>query len=599
MNELNEGLPVQLLELIGSVQDPMLLFSATGKLLWANKPFCRLVGRKEETLLGRSLSQTVEAGTEQIFDRHLGEVLAGEHTPVSFPIRSALDGAHLLVNCSFSHLKHQGFAYIMVRADPELTNPDQFLQFDEATYKELLNSVQSGVVILEEDRIRYANAYFCELCGYLESELLGHHFFELLHPDDVQSFAANYQTTNDGGLGDNEYEFRIKQKDGLVIYVFMVVGDIRLGGRKARVASVQNVTMRMLVEEEKQSYFRQLQDQLEYVDNLIERLPLGAWIIDFHAASEKDTNAQFCSLLYRDLGFSISIRRTNLALCQMLGYSKEEMRGRSILDPMFVDDQNAKIFLDAIMKRRLGERGSYEITMRHKDNHDIPVLLEAIPTIFDPENGEAIQSIGLMVDLTERKAWEAELQRLNEKLMEYSKTDSLTGLANRRSFDEYINQERARAIREKWDLSLVIIDIDFFKKYNDGYGHLKGDDCLRKVAAVFKRSVKRAIDLVTRYGGEEFAVVLPSTSTEGAFQVAENLRIAVAEAQIPHLFSSVAPHVTISVGVATLRAGEAITVDRLIVLADEALYQSKTEGRNRVTKALRSGGERATPAEQH
>lgn len=590
MNNAKQQLPPALAELIGSILDPILIFGDSSRILWVNRSFSRLSGYAAEDLIGHTLSEVAESGSEGLFDRHLASVQQGDHQGLDLQLQPNRAGAEpLALSFSFSHLKHQDQEFVMARADKLVEERGRYLHLDEAAHKELLNSIQAGVLIIEEEEIRYANHYFSELCGFEEAELIGRRFFDLIHPDDLDSFIAAYSKEDDGGLGADEYEFRIKHKDGLVVYAYMVLGAIHLGGQLAQVASVHNVTMRQLIEEEKDSYFDQLQTQLEYVDNLIERLPLGAWIIDFHPIDqEKADSSQFCSLMHRELGFSIAIRRTNLALCQMLGYTKEDMMGRSILDPMFVDDDNARIFLDAIVKRRLGERGSYEITMRHKDGHDIPILLEAIPTIFDNDSGEARQSIGLMVDLTERKAWEAELQRLNEKLMEYSKTDALTSLANRRSFDEYLSQERARAMREKWDLSLVILDIDFFKKYNDGYGHLKGDECLKKVAQVFQSTVKRAIDMVARYGGEEFAIILPSTNPQGALVVAEQLRRAILEAEIPHEFSQVGPYVTISVGVATMMPGENMDVEKLIVLADEALYQSKMEGRNKVTQALRS-----------
>ncbi|MDT8447050.1 MAG: diguanylate cyclase [bacterium] len=590
MNNASKQLPAGLAELVASIIDPIVIFGTSLEVLWVNRAFARLCGYGHEDLVGQSFSQVIEPLGSRIFDEHLALVQRGDHSPLSMEIQPKRSTAEsFAVAFSFSHLKHQDREFVMARADKLVEERGRFLHLDEAAHTELLNSIQSGVLIIEGDEIRYSNHYFSELCGFEEAELIGRRFFDLIHPDDLDAFLAAYAQADSGGLGANEYEFRIRHKDGLVIYAYMVLGEIHLGGKMAQIASVHNVTMRQLIEEEKDGYYEQLQDQLEYVDNLIERLPLSAWIIDFHPVElEKSDKSQFCSLLHRELGFSIAIRRTNLALCHMLGYSKEEMRGRSILDPMFVDDDNSRIFLDAIVKRRLGERGSYEITMRHKDGHDVPILLEAIPTVFDHETGEASQSIGLMVDLTERKAWEAELQRLNEKLMEYSKTDALTSLANRRSFDEYLNQERNRAIREKWELSLVILDIDYFKKYNDGYGHLKGDECLRKVAEVFRSVVKRAIDMVARYGGEEFAVILPSTNLEGAYTVAEQLRKSILEAEIPHEFSQVGPYLTISIGVATMAAGENMEIEKLIVLADEALYQSKLDGRNRVTKALRT-----------
>jgi len=588
MERTVDSLPTQLVAFLASIADPMLLFSETGDLIWVNKAFCRIVGRREGTLLHRNLSDVLEAGDGRIFEESLKQALTGQHAPVQLEVTSALSGANLLMDFNFSHISQLDETFLMVRADVDEQEPNKFMQFDEATYKGLLNAVQSGVVILEKDQIQYTNEYFCELSGFQEDELVGRHFYDMIHPDDLQPFRDAYQNRGQGGIGDDEYEFRIRNQDGFVTYVYMVLGELDLKGRLVQVASIHNITMRKLAEEDKQSYFNQLQEQLEYVDNLIERLPIGAWIIDFSTQNIKSTGNPFCDLLHKELGFSIAIKRTNEVLCRMLGYTQAEMVGKSILDPMFVDETNAKVFLDAIIERRLGKRGSYEVTMTHKDGQDIPILLEAIPTTFHPETGEATQSIGLMVDLTERKAWEAELNRLNAKLLEFSKTDALTTLANRRYFDEFLTKERARALREKWELSLVIIDIDFFKKYNDGYGHLKGDDCLRKVAAAFKKTVKREIDLVARYGGEEFAVVLPSTTLEGAYIVAEQLRVAVLDAELPHEFSGVGPYVTISVGVATMHAGENITGDKLIVLADEALYQSKMDGRNRVTRALRT-----------
>jgi len=587
MNQTADALPTQLIAFLTSITDPMLLFSNEGELIWVNQPFCRVVGRREGTLLHRNLSDVLEAGDSRVFEASLQQALKGQHAPVQIEVTSALSGDNLLMDFNFSHISQQDQTFLMVRADIDEQEHARFMQFDEETYKGLLNAVQSGVLILEKDQIQYTNEYFCELSGFSAEELLGRHFFDMIHPNDVQSFSEAYSKRGQGGIGDDEYEFRVRNQDGLVTYVYMVLGELNLKGRALQVASVHNVTMRKLAEEDKQNYFRQLQDQLEYVDNLIERLPLGAWIIDFLPCDKEDPNP-LCNRLHKELGFAISIRRANEVLCQMLGYSQQEMVGKSILDPMFVDEANAKVFLDALIARRLGKRGSYEVSMRHQTGHNIPILLEAIPTTFHPETGEAVQSIGLMVDLTERKAWESELQRLNAKLLEYSKTDALTGLSNRRSFDEFLSKERARALREKWELSLVIIDIDFFKKYNDGYGHLKGDDCLRKVSAAFSKTVKREIDLLARYGGEEFAVVLPSTGIEGATILAEQLRKAVLDAEIPHEFSSVGPYVTISSGVATMHAGENISGDKLIVLADEALYQSKMDGRNRVTQALRT-----------
>jgi diguanylate cyclase (GGDEF)-like protein len=159
--------------------------------------------------------------------------------------------------------------------------------------------------------------------------------------------------------------------------------------------------------------------------------------------------------------------------------------------------------------------------------------------------------------------------------------DDLTGIANRRYFNRYLSQEWLRSRREALPLSLLICDLDFFKAYNDYYGHQAGDDCLRQVAGVLSRTLKRPADLVARYGGEELAVVLPNTDSQGAETVAEELCLAVRGLQIPHHLSEVSPHVTISIGISTLVPTQETILENLIVAADLALYRAKATGRNR------------------
>lgn len=173
-------------------------------------------------------------------------------------------------------------------------------------------------------------------------------------------------------------------------------------------------------------------------------------------------------------------------------------------------------------------------------------------------------------------------QEANEILTEMSSLDGLTRIPNRRFYDETLGKEWKRAIREKKNLSLIMLDIDQFKVFNDTYGHLLGDDCLQKVAQALKSTVKRSGDFVARYGGEEFSVILPNTDEDGALRVAENLRSTIESLEIPNINSKVKPYVTISVGVATIIPTEEIEFCELINLADKALYSAKENGRNQV-----------------
>lgn len=178
-----------------------------------------------------------------------------------------------------------------------------------------------------------------------------------------------------------------------------------------------------------------------------------------------------------------------------------------------------------------------------------------------------------------------QLEEANQKLQLLSSMDELTGIANRRQFNQALDKEWRRALRDNKPLSLIMLDIDCFKLYNDNYGHLAGDDCLKQVAYVLNTQARRPGDLVARYGGEEFAIVLPDTHPESAAQYAHRVRTAIDTLHIPHEYSTTAKHITISMGVATVIPNNKMTPDNLIKLSDDALYQSKQEGRNRITVA--------------
>jgi two-component system chemotaxis family response regulator WspR len=174
-----------------------------------------------------------------------------------------------------------------------------------------------------------------------------------------------------------------------------------------------------------------------------------------------------------------------------------------------------------------------------------------------------------------------ELEASNLELARISNQDALTGLANRRRFDETLDTEIRRAARERTPLSLLMTDVDFFKKYNDAYGHPAGDECLHRVAESLSKAVRRPADLAARYGGEEFALILPSTPREGASRVAEIVRSSVEELALPHAGSDVARHVTLSLGIATLDPGDSVSPKVFVERADAALYAAKRGGRNR------------------
>jgi diguanylate cyclase (GGDEF)-like protein len=164
--------------------------------------------------------------------------------------------------------------------------------------------------------------------------------------------------------------------------------------------------------------------------------------------------------------------------------------------------------------------------------------------------------------------------------------DGLTHMPNRRTFDDYIEREWRRQARSQKPISLILCDVDFFKNYNDTYGHQAGDACLRAVAQSIKSTVRRAGDLAARYGGEEFVIVMPDTDSKGVWHVADKIRRHLEQVGIPHSKSKAASVVTISCGIATVIPSNASSPQMLIENADRGLYRAKSQGRNCVCEAV-------------
>jgi len=188
-------------------------------------------------------------------------------------------------------------------------------------------------------------------------------------------------------------------------------------------------------------------------------------------------------------------------------------------------------------------------------------------------------------DITDQKRAEEALEESNRKLEIMSLTDGLTSIANRRHFDATLSQEISLHIRSEADLSLILLDIDHFKAFNDCYGHVAGDDCLKQIARVIADNTTRPTDLAARYGGEEFACILPSTNANGAAIVAEKIRHSIQSLAIPHEQSGVADCVTASLGVITVKCTMGISVQDIITRVDDLLYIAKSSGRNRVEQS--------------
>ena len=290
------------------------------------------------------------------------------------------------------------------------------------------------------------------------------------------------------------------------------------------------------------------------------------------------------TILITDLNGVIEF--VNPAFTHITGYTPEDAVGKStsVLKSGMHPPEFYKDLWDTIVR---GDTWKGQL-INKKKNGQLYWESATISPVMD-KDGKITHYSAVKEDITSQKKAEnllaetqKRLEKANQKLQALVTSDGLTRIANRRKFDEYLDQEWQRCKREKAPLSLLMCDIDYFKHYNDRYGHQAGDVCLRMIAQAMKKTVVRPMDLVARYGGEEFAVILSDTSLKGACHVARLIQKNVKALNIDHSGSSVSTHVTLSIGITRLIPDEDLSMDLLIKTADEALYQAKRKGRNRM-----------------
>lgn len=292
--------------------------------------------------------------------------------------------------------------------------------------------------------------------------------------------------------------------------------------------------------------------------------------------------AENCGDVIFRFGMDGQARYISPSVERLFGCSLKEIyaMGGSVSENGFVHEEDRQKVAQAVRKHFSGSLPELKLEFRINRKDGATVWVETnCTTILDRQSGEPSDIIFNMRDISEKKAFEGRLEAL-------ARTDGLTGVANRRAFDEALDLEWRRALREVGSLSLLVIDVDHFKAFNDANGHQAGDDCLRTVAGTIALHAKRAGDLAARYGGEEFAIILPQTEYTEALAAGARVRSAIKALGIAHPLKGV---LTVSVGVATAMATSGGTIampQGLLQAADLALYKAKAGGRNRVEGSL-------------
>ena len=443
----------------------------------------------------------------------------------------------------------------------------------------LLGSVQEAERRLSESqRLGHIGSWYVDRLGLLtwSPELYRLHglapdavvgrvdsFLGLLESGDRAS-VGEWLDACKAGLGPPGVVYRCELPDGSHRW-FRMEGDAAFGseGFTYMAGTAQDVTELELIEQE-------LRDSNIALQVSSESNAIAAAVIAHASEGVMVTDAD------------LQIQSVNPAFEAITGFSADEAVGQT--PRILMSGKHDAEFFRALRESVESEgQWSGEIWNRRRSGEIYPQR-SSIKVLRDAD-GKARHYATVFSDTTEQN-------RLEARLRELSSTDGLTGLANRRTFDETIAAEWARAARNLQPLSLLMIDIDQFKLYNDREGHPAGDECLRQVARAIGSAARRPGDLAARYGGEEFVVLLPTTPAEGAAAVAERLRAGVEALALPHRASTAAPVVTVSVGVGTIVLGEeAIPGDVnpashfLIMRADRALYEAKHTGRNRVVSA--------------
>jgi two-component system cell cycle response regulator len=320
-----------------------------------------------------------------------------------------------------------------------------------------------------------------------------------------------------------------------------------------------------------QAQKRQLQDLNEELVSQNEQLQQSYRLVEY-------ANRRFVELFEHvpvacfTVDMEGSIREWNLAAQQLYGYTKEEVLHQPFYAKAF-RGANASHIHDILQRVMQGSIVTGIESEDYDSEGNLHYVIRSVFPIRNP-NREVVGAIVSVVDVTYRVEYENQLKALNQKLQSLAVTDGLTGLHNHRAFQDYLEEQFQVAMRNKQPLALILIDVDHFKQYNDTYGHQAGDEVLRQVAQILSAHVREG-DFVARYGGEEFVIVLPRADSESAVAVAERLREAVQSAEW-----RLRP-VTGSFGVACARP-DMETRQELIEAADQALYQAKKNGRNRV-----------------
>ena len=428
---------------------------------------------------------------------------------------------------------------------------------------ELVTENSRDVIIIADFKGNrsYVSASGADMGGWTREEMLDLHSLELLHPDDRPRAGALVKQLA-AGRDDAIMECRFRKRDGAYVWVEGNLRTIRdpMSGKPTGILNmVRDISERKRAEQAREFHQSQL--------SAIHEGSLDGILVVDDAGRAVSYNLRFAEV------WQITTPDVPRSMLQPI----IEVSDQQLLSQCIDKTKDPETFLKRVRELYDDRDATDKCEVALKDGR----TLERYTTALHTEDGRYLGRVWFFRDVTERILAEQKLKAAYDEVEKLAVIDPLTGIANRRRFEEYLDAEWRRAIREHQPLSMVLIDVDLFKSYNDTYGHVRGDECLKRIAETTMSVVTRAGDLGARFGGEEFAIILPNTDHSGAQAIAHRLWAAVKNEQILHEASPYGV-VTISAGSATMIPQLGHGPSQLVEWADLAMYEAKRRGRNRV-----------------
>ena len=531
------------------------LATPDGELRFVNPAYARLYGKQPSEMIGKSLFDFVPTDARLAVREHLENVCGRNDTVEAENQVVPLDGQARWIAWTNRALRDSSGTVTAIhsvgRDIEQRIAIERRLKESEARYRLLAENSTDMILLVTRDGKRlYASPACRTILGWTPEEMLLISTKDAIHPDDA-GFLEQRRAYNDDEV--TSFQYRMRRKDGGYVWVESISRAVQTSPDEPphRLVVVRDIAERVAAEQ-------QLKDSEAR----------------YRLLAENSTD------MVLQLGLDLSRQYVSPASREIFGYEPDELIGAKSGEMAHPED--AARVAHALQSLISGEvdRQTVVARRRHREGHWIWIEAQ-YRALKDPATRTLTGIVGAIRDISVRKAIEEQLAHAYQRLEILAKEDGLTGLANRRAFDEALATEFRRAQREGKSVALVMIDVDHFKAFNDQYGHPAGDRCLKLIGEVIRNAVYRAGDLAARYGGEEFAVLLPETAEIGAAIIAERIRKGVSMLRITH--ASIANGiVTASAGVAAFEgAATESPPESLLQTADRALYRAKRTGRNR------------------